>query len=251
MKIIISPAKKMEVNTELLPVLSQPAHLEKANHIKEVLMQYSYEELKSIWKCNDSIAEQNYTRLKEMDLNRNLTPALIAYQGIQYQYMAPTVLEQTHYSYLQEHLYIMSGFYGLLRPFDGIVPYRLEMQAKLPVDTSKNLYEYWSDELCNQIVHESNLILNLASKEYSKCIEAYLPKETTFITAIFGEIIDGKVKEKGTYAKMARGEMVRFAAENQVTQLEQLKKFNRLGYHYSEEHSTDTTFVYIKGETSC
>ena len=129
MRIIISPAKRMRTDTDTLPFRNYPVFLEEAEQLKEYLQCLTAEECRKLWNCNEKIAELNYRRVHEMDLRRALTPALIAYEGIQYQYMAPVVLEDGGWEYLQEHLRILSGFYGMLRPLDGVVPYRLEMQA--------------------------------------------------------------------------------------------------------------------------
>jgi len=115
------------------------------------------------------------------------------------------------------------------------------------VEDSKNLYEFWGDSLYKELRKESNVILNLASKEYSKCIEKYLSDDDVFITCIFGELKeDGKIKVKATEAKMARGLMVRYMASNNITDIEDIKKFADLSFKYSAEHSTDKEFVFIK-----
>ncbi len=132
MRIIIAPAKKMVVDTDSFSVDGPPQFLERAERLKAVLQGMSPKELQALWRCNDAIAKLNVERLAQMDLRRNPTPAVIAYEGIQYRYMAPSVMEAAHLDYLREHLRILSGFYGLLRPFDGVTPYRLEMQARLP-----------------------------------------------------------------------------------------------------------------------
>ena len=131
MRIIISPAKKMNVDTDSLPCRGLPRFLDRAEILLERLRELDYEELKALWKCNDKLARLNADRVADMDLYRQLTPALLSYEGIQYRYMAPGVLSDTELDYLQEHLRILSGFYGVLRPFDGVTPYWLEMQAKL------------------------------------------------------------------------------------------------------------------------
>ena len=231
MRIIISPAKKMNVNTE---------------KICGKLQGMSYEELKKLWKCNDQIAEQNVERLRYMDLHRNLTPAILAYEGIQYQYMAPSVFTEESLDYVQEHLCILSGFYGIIKPLDGVVPYRLEMQAKLKIENAKDLYAYWGKRLAEYLFAETDCIVNLASKEYSICISKHLPDHVRMITCVFGEEKDGKIIEKGTMCKMARGEMVRFMAEHQIEDVEAIKAFDRLDYHYSEERSDETIYVFIK-----
>lgn len=246
MRIIISPAKKMKVDCDTLPWQDLPAFLPKTEKLLEKLRSMSDEERKRLWKCNDQIAALNSERLQTMDLRAHLTPAILAYEGIQYQYMAPGVFAVQEYEYIQNHLRILSGFYGILKPFDGVTPYRLEMQAKLKIDESRDLYEYWGMGLAQSLFSETNTVLNLASKEYSICISKFLPQNTRFITCVFGEEKDGKVIEKGTMCKMARGEMVRYLAEMQITDPEEIKSFRRLQYRLDETRTTEQTFVFLR-----
>ncbi len=245
MKIIISPAKKMVVDTDSLPVQSKPVFLKDTEKIKNFMQALSYGEAKKLWGCNDKIAELNFARFREMDIHRNLTPAILSYEGIQYQYMSPIVFTDKALSYIQEHLCILSGFYGVLKPLDGVVPYRLEMQAKAQVEGSDNLYDFWGSKIYGNVCDKDRIIINLASKEYSKCVEHYLKPEDIFITCVFGELKEGKVIQKGTLAKMARGEMVRYMAENNVTDLEQLKSFEGMGYQYVKEISGEREYIFI------
>lgn len=249
MRIIISPAKKMKVDTDSFPYRDLPVFLSNTEEICGELQSMSYEELKKLWKCNDQIAQLNVRRLREMDLLGRLTPAVLAYEGIQYQYMAPGVFTDQEFGYIQEHLRILSGFYGILRPFDGVTPYRLEMQAKLKIGACKDLYAYWGDRLAQTLCAESNCILNLASREYSICVSKYLPDTARFITCVFGEENDGKVIEKGTMCKMARGEMVRFMAQYQIENPDQIKSFNRLNYRFDESRSDDSTYIFLRERT--
>ena len=252
MRIIISPAKKMNADTDSLPVRDLPVFLKQTEEIRRELQEKSPEELQKIWKCNDSIAALNLERLTNMDLHTRLTPALLAYEGIQYQYMAPGVFTQGEFDYVQEHLRILSGFYGILKPFDGVTPYRLEMQAKLKICKAKNLYSYWKNSIAEQIFAEANSIINLASKEYSICISQYLRPGIQFITCVFGEEKDGKIIEKGTMCKMARGEMVRYMAEHQITNPEDIRAFDRLDYTFDSERSDEKTYVFVKrGKEPC
>ena len=154
MQIIISPAKKMNVDTDSLPCRGLPAFLPRTERLLAALRAMDSAALKRLWKCNDQIAALNLQRLASMDLRRNLTPALLSYEGIQYQYMAPAVFTDGEYDYVQAHLRILSGFYGLLRPFDGVTPYRLEMQARLAVDGARDLYAFWGDSLARQLLEE-------------------------------------------------------------------------------------------------
>ena len=248
MRIIISPAKKMNVDTDSLPYHQFPQFFPETMEIMQTMQKMSDSELQSLWKCNDAIAKLNITRLRTMDFEKNLTPAILAYEGIQYQHMSPGVFTYEEFGYIEEHLRILSGFYGLLRPFDGVVPYRLEMQAKLSIGAYRNLYEFWGNKLAGQLAFETDRILNLASKEYSKAVTAYLPEKVRVLTCTFGEWKSGKVVEKGTLCKMARGQMVRWLAENQITDCEDIKAFSDYGYVYDAECSTSNHYVFIKGE---
>ena len=249
MRIIISPAKKMVVDTDSFTVDGLPAFLEQTERLKTTLQGMSPAELQALWKCNDAIAKLNVERLSTMDLRRHLTPAIVSYEGIQYQYMAPGVMETAQLDYLREHLRILSGFYGLLRPFDGVTPYRLEMQARLSVDRCKDLYDFWGNALAHQLASETDFVLNLASKEYSRAVEPHLPKSVRFLTCTFGEWKNGKVVEKGTMCKMARGQMVRWLAENNVTNWADIRAFDQLGYQFQPELSDESHNVFLKGDT--
>ena len=247
MKIIISPAKKMNVDTDSLAIETMPVMLQKTEELKQWIQTLSWEQTKKLWNCNDKLVDLNVERFREMDLHRNLTPAVLSYEGLQYQYMAPGVMEDVQHSYIQEHLRILSGFYGILAPFDGVVPYRLEMQAKANVNGQKDLYSFWGDTIYQALTESDHMILNLASKEYSKAIEPYLQKEDRFVTCVFGEYKDGKVVQKGTMAKMARGEMVNFLSAIKASQPEDAKGFDRMEYRYQDELSTETEYVFFRG----
>ena len=244
MKIILSPAKKMNTDTDALEYSGLPVFLDQTQEILDWLRSKSNEDLQKLWSCNDKIAQQNIKRLKKMDLGKNLTPAILSYEGIAYQYMAPAVFEDSCFDYVEEYLRILSGFYRVLKPMDGVTPYRLEMQARADINGAKDLYELWGSRLYDEVVDDSGVIINLASKEYSKCIEKYLRPEDTYITITFAEMSKGKLVTKGTYAKMARGEMVRFMAENMIEDPAQIKKFDRLGYIFRADLSSDTELVF-------
>lgn len=249
MKIILSPAKKMKVDTDSLEPAGLPEFIGQAERLLSWMREQSRGELKALWKCNDRIAEENFARIENMDLRCNLTPAVLAYEGIAYQYMAPSIFERDQYAYVQEHLRILSAFYGVLRPMDGVTPYRLEMQAKAAACGHTNLYELWGSRLYEAVRDGSGLIINLASKEYSKCVEKYLTEKDRFITVTFCEASGGKRVTKGTYAKMARGDMVRFLAEERIEDPGELRRYDRLGYVFREGLSTETEYVFERVKT--
>lgn len=191
MRIIISPAKQMRTDTDTFACTETPVFLEKTAILKDWISSLSFDEQKKLWACNDKIAKQNAARFADMDLKNSLTPALLAYDGIQYTYMAPAVFEDGQITYVQEHLRILSGFYGVLKPMDD------------------------------------------------RCI-----------TCVFGELVNGKVVQKGVYAKMARGEMVRFMAGIRAEKPEQIKNFDWSGYQFDEGRSSEMEYVFVRAERS-
>ena len=249
MRIILSPAKKMQHDENGPAYRDLPIFLSDAEKIKASLKEKSFSELKALWACNEKITEQNIERLSSMDLREKLSPAILSYDGIAYQYMAPTVFETEMLSYVQEHLRILSGFYGILKPMDGVTAYRLEMQAKLALCGAKNLYDYWGDRLYRELRDSSGIIVNLASKEYSKCIEKYLQPGDRYVSCNFFEEQEGKLVQKGVYCKMARGEMVRFMAENRVEEPEGIKRFSVMGYRFFKELSSEKEYIFVRKKT--
>ncbi|WKY48698.1 peroxide stress protein YaaA [Eubacteriaceae bacterium ES3] len=246
MRIIISPAKKMKIDLDSMAVRQRPDFYEDSEVLLKKLKNMSYADLKALWQCSDAIAEENFKRLKNFPANGELTSAIFSYQGIQYQMIAPHVFSDSEFEYLEKYLRILSGFYGIVRPFDGVSPYRLEMQAKLSIVQAKNLYDFWGSKLAEKLMQETDFILNLASKEYSKVITKHLPANFNLINCTFGEDINGKVKEKGTMVKMARGEMVRFLAENNFTEAEDIKAFNISGFKFQASLSNSNHYVFTK-----
>lgn len=257
MRIILSPAKTMNVERDSFPPLGLPESLEKTGSLLAFLRKLSYEELKTLWRCNDKLVSLNMQRLEEMELGDLpfLTPAILAYEGLAFQYMAPSVFSADALDFVQEHLRILSGFYGCLKPFDGVTPYRLEMQAKVGNFgfPKKTLYDFWGRDLYREVQsgNEDRFILNLASKEYSKCVEAYLQPDDLYVTVVFGELRpDGKVVQKGTMAKMARGDMVRYLAESGITDPDGIKTYSGMDYGFAPERSTDAgpvrEYVFLK-----
>lgn len=255
MKLLISPAKQMKVNNDFMEVTGFPAMLDKTEEIYRVMRGFSIPELKKIFKANDKITEENYRRYQQMDLKKGLTPAVLSYSGLAYTNMAPQVFSDIQWEYVRKNLKILSGFYGILNAADGVVPYRLEMQAKVEIAGYKNLYEFWGDSIYRRLAEEVRkevsdgkeaIILNLASKEYSQAVEPYVEKDIRFVTCVFAEWSDGKLVTKGTKAKMARGQMAAYLAQEQAENLEQVKQFHELGYVWKKALSNERELVFVQ-----
>ena len=242
MIIILSPAKRMKADTDSLPVRDTPKFPEKTGRLKDYLMGLELPELRTLLRCNEKIALESYRRLRAMEGPR--TPAIFAYQGIAFQYMAPTAFTDGEFDYVQRHLRILSGFYGMVRPFDGVYPYRLEMQAR--PDFCRDLYSFWGEDLGRALSRENDLIVDLASEEYSRAARRGIAPSVRWLTLRFGEVAGGKFREKGTACKMARGSMVRYMAERNITDPEALRDFNLLGYRFCPERSGPNEFVFCK-----
>ena len=192
MQIIISPAKKMQVDTDSLGAGKEPLFLSETGKLLSRLREFNRGELRELFQANEKITEENYQRFASMDLTARGTPAVLSYRGLQYQYMAPQVFTDKQWEYVKGHLWILSGFYGILRPDHAVMPYRLEMQAKLSLGDAEDLYKFWGGKLYRELIREDHVVLNLASKEYSKAIEPYLEPEIRYITCIFGSLQDGQ-----------------------------------------------------------
>lgn len=246
MRIILSPAKTMNEFDIAFQYKDLPIFIQETEILKDELKRLNANELSKLMKCNDSIALLNYQRYQHMNLKEGLSPALFTYVGLAYQHLACHIMTQSELDYVQDHLIILSGFYGMLRPFDGIKPYRLEMETKISVNGYSNLYDFWNEKIANELYKENDVVLNLASNEYSKCVKPYLNEQRKMITCIFAQRTNGKLKTKATEAKMCRGYMVRYMAERNIQDLEEIKKFDYKGYLYSEKDSNESEWVFVK-----
>lgn len=243
MKILISPAKKMKVIDDHPFTLTTPVFQQDFQELDRTLAGLSFADLCRTAKASEKVMGPVYQNLQHRKTHPDaiiLTPALLAYDGIAFTNMAPGVFESDQWDYVQKHLRILSGAYGVLRPLDGIVSYRLEMQSRIPF----SLYEYWNSRIADTF-EEDELLINLASEEYAKVIRPYHPLlDIQFLE----QAADGSCKEKGVYVKIARGTMVRWMAQNQVESVEELKAFQELGYHLCNEKSTPDCLVFVRKE---
>ncbi|MBQ9007794.1 MAG: peroxide stress protein YaaA [Clostridia bacterium] len=248
MRILISPAKKMRVLAGVDPQTT-PRYLKEAEEIRTCLERMSFGERKALWKCSDRIAEDSEKQLAQMRHSAR-TPAILAYEGIQYLYMDPESFTAPMRTYVQENLRILSGLYGVLRPFDGVVPYRLEMQARIQVGSAKNLYTFWGNKLYRGVCPEDGLLINLASHEYARAIWPYLTGRVRMITCVFGEKQGTRIRQQGVYAKMARGAMVRHLAQTRAESETALQSFSALDYRFSPEYSHAFEYVFLRAPES-
>lgn len=235
----------MVVNQDDFDVQGMPVYLKQTTEILETLRLLSYDQLKKLWHASDKLTQASYQQLQTIDMHHRLTPAILGFSGIQYQYMAPDLLSEAALAYLQEHLRILSGFYGILKPFDGVAPYRFDMDSKLSIGPAKNMYEYWDDRIYQSLADDQPII-NLASQEYAKTVTHFLKPTDQFINITFGHLVDGKIKTRATFAKMARGEMVRFMAEHQIEKIASLKEFDSPNHQFSDTYSTANNFVFLR-----
>lgn len=248
MRVILSPAKQMTAD-DVLPPTALPALLDKTERLLAALRALERPALKKLLACNEALASAAFTDLARLQPRRLavLTPALFAYHGIQYKYMAPGVFTEEELAYVQRHVRILSGLYGVLHPFDGVGPYRLEMQAKLSVDGYKDLYAFWGGDLARQVAGDgAEAVVDLASAEYSRAVMPHLPAGVRRVKCVFGQRLGGKTVEKGVYVKMARGEMVRWMAAVGAQRPEDLREFTGQGYAFRPELSGEDTYVFIK-----
>ena len=254
MLFILSPAKNLN-DKDPAPIkeYSQPVLLNEAEILMAELRELAPHELAELMRVSDKIALLNFQRNSLWHTPftpENAKQAIYLFNGDVYEGINPYTLNPSHIHYLQQHVRLLSGLYGLLRPLDLIQAYRLEMGTPFTNSRGKNLYEFWGNRLTTLINHtlqeQSNTtLINLASQEYYKSLQTqYI--NAKIITPIFKDQKNGQYKIISFYAKRARGLMVRYAAEHQINQPEQLKQFNYEGYAYNEAASNDTEWVFLR-----
>ena len=250
---LISPSKTLNFDNNNSFHLNTNCRL--INHTSElhkILVSYSVNDLKDLMNVSNKIAELNYNRFKrweEPSKSDSSKQAIYAFKGDVYSGLDAESILENKFVFLQENLRIISGFYGLIRPFDKILPYRLEMGAKLRNSRGKNLYEFWGDNITNllnnDIEDENGYVINLASNEYFKSIKKKKLKNE-IITPIFKEFKNGTYKTIAIYAKKARGLMSRFIIDNMIQKPENLKLFNLEKYSFDNNLSDDYNYVFTR-----
>jgi cytoplasmic iron level regulating protein YaaA (DUF328/UPF0246 family) len=252
MKIIISPAKSLDFESKVPTNLyTQPRFLEQSEKLNRKLKTISKNKLSDLMKISDDLASLNYERnqtWKTPFSTKNAKQAIYAFTGEVFRGIDVNSLENEKLPILQESLRILSGLYGLLKPLDLMQPYRLEMGTKLKVGSTENLYKFWDNTVAkalNEELKDDELLINLASSEYFKVIPKKVLK-VPMITPIFKDYKNGEYKIVMTYAKKARGLMVRYIIDHNVKTIEELKGFNTDRYRFSEEMSSESELIFTR-----
>ncbi len=254
---LISPAKSLDFETPAKTSISSDyVFKQESTQIMKELKKASREKLMDLMSISENLADLNFKRNQNWDISlmdkSTAKQAVLAFTGDVYTGMNPTTFSDTDFEYAQQHLLILSGLYGLLRPMDMILPYRLEMGTSFSVNNSKNLYGYWGAKIANEINeslkgHHEKVIINLASNEYFKAVDKKA-LDATIITPEFKDEKNGKLKIISFYAKKARGMMSNYIIKNRIANVEDLKGFDYEGYHYSSDLSTKTKLVFTRAE---
>ena len=245
MKIIISPAKKMKREEYVAP-LHRPMFLKEAGELLSFLRSLSDSEKAKVWKVKGALLSSSLSSLSMLSLEDIGSPAIFSYDGIQYTYMSPSSFTDSMLEYAEKNLRIISGLYGLLKPLDGVGTYRLEMESPISIPGYGDLYSYWGGKIASSLMEDERVLVNLASAEYSKAVLPYLPSTVTVVTPVFLDWEKGRYVSKGVYAKMERGEMVRFLAETGAETVGEIMKFSSRGYQFSRFLSDSNTLCFVR-----
>lgn len=254
MNTILSPSKTQNFEDEAsAKKSSKPVFHEEANELASILAKKSPDELKELMDISDKLAELNYERFQKFTKtydSKNAKQALFAYEGDVYNGIEEEEYSKNELDFAQDHLRIITGMYGVLRPLDLIQAYRLEMKTKLLNPRGGDLYKFWGDKISSQLNKEfkdmnTKVLVNLASNEYSKSINKKKLK-ADILDIQFKDEKNGKLKTIAIYAKMARGEMANFIVKNQIDHPEDLKAFNASDYVFNQQLSDGQKFVFTR-----
>ncbi len=250
MLILISPAKTLDYSVPSLKSHTFPDFQADTKSLVQIMKKKSSTEISKLMHISDSLATLNEERYKtfQKEFNfENSKQALLAFKGDVYTKMDVDQYDEADFEFAQEHLRILSGLYGLLKPLDLIQPYRLEMGTKLENKKGKNLYEFWDKKIARAInkVAQGETIINLASQEYFKAVDQKTLK-SPLLTVHFKEYKNESYQVVGFFAKQARGMMTNFAIKNKISEPEELKRFNQEGYEFSDNLSSENDWVFIR-----
>lgn len=254
MKLVISPAKTLDFESApVTQTYSDPSFLENSQLLIDELKELSQADVATLMKLSDKLAALNVARFGSWETPftpENAKQAILAFKGDVYTGLDAESFSEEDFSFAQNHLRILSGLYGLLKPLDLIQPYRLEMGTKFANSRGKNLYEFWdmqlTDALNNEFSEEKEpVLINLASNEYFKAVKTK-NLQAEVITPVFKDWKNGQYKMISFYAKKARGLMAAYIIQNQLSDPEQLKNFDTEGYYFSEEQSKGNEWVFLR-----
>ena len=251
---LLSPAKKMNMApTEKEIPVTQPRLLDDTKELAVVAKTQTAEDLKRLMHISDNLAAMNFERFQAFNLDNRSNSAKaagLAFDGDVYWGLEADTLSEDTLAYAQDHLRILSGLYGVLRPMDAIQPYRLEMGTRMANDRGKSLYDFWGTRIADRLKedlagHADTTVVNLASNEYFKAVDTRALGQNV-ISAKFLNVKDGKARSLMYYAKHARGSMARWIMENRVDRADGLKDFNAGGYILDAAASSDTELVFSR-----
>ena len=246
---IISPAKNMrnlKVDNIKPKMYGESRFF--TNETKEIineLKKLTPWDIQSIMKVNEKIAFQSYAYFQDFNFDEEGVCGILAYDGLVFKNIKAEEFTSEDFDFANNHVRILDAFYGIVNPLDGVLPYRLEMQYKININ-DKNLYKFWEDKLYKKLYSEDKVIINLASEEYAKAVRGFLDKDDIFIDIDFKIHKDGKLKTMATYAKMARGQMIKYIIENKINNPEDLKDFTFNGYKFDHNLSTNKKYVFVR-----
>ncbi len=253
MIILISPAKKLDFDTQInLKSTGTPYFNEEAEQIAAFMKKYSAEDIAKLMSLSTQLSRLNFERYQSWnDASTPIRPALFAFKGDVYQGLEATTLSSEDLDFAQNHLRMLSGIYGYLRPTDLIKPHRLEMGTKLPFDGNADLYAFWKTRITKRINEElealkNPLLINLASNEYASAVDLK-QINADIITPEFKDFKNGTYKIISFYAKRARGKMSSFLIKNRITNALDIAAFNDDGYSYNNQLSTEKKPVFTRG----
>ena len=254
MIIVLSPAKTLDYAFESNHDHSVPAFLSQSSKLIDNLKTKEPKDIASLMGLSDKLATLNFDRYQSWSPAKKVSadskPSMLVFKGDVYQGLQAEDLNNAEMKFAQKHIRILSGLYGILRPLDLMKPYRLEMGTKLETSEGKNLYEFWGDKVQKNVLNElkvqrSDLLINLASKEYFTVL-GKLPEDINVVTPTFKDYKNGNYKIISFYAKKARGLMAKWIIQNKVTNFEDLSGFDVDGYKYSKAESTATVPVFLR-----
>jgi cytoplasmic iron level regulating protein YaaA (DUF328/UPF0246 family) len=255
MLMVISPAKTLDYESPLATsTYTQPEFLEDACELVDQLKDLEPHQISNLMSISDKLGQLNAERFRNWHTPftpENARQAILAFKGDVYTGLDAESFGEADFQFAQEHLRMLSGLYGVLKPLDLMQPYRLEMGTRIENNRGKDLYEFWGEKITDEInrllADDDGVLVNLASNEYFKSVKKK-DLEGRLITPQFKDWKNGQYKMISFYAKKARGLMCRFAIQNRITQADDLKGFNLEGYYFSEDQSDKNNWVFLRDE---